>query len=534
MIGHEGRAIVWAQWRSISNYHGKFRSSRFPLTTIFAIVWYGFWAYVAFAVATMVSEADNVSLIRKAGPTALLLILVYWQVVPIMMVSTGVSLDLSRLMVYPIPHSHLFTIEVLLRVTTCAEMLLVSCGIAYGIARNPELPAAGVFAILGFAVLNLLLSSGLKDLMGRLLARKGFREAMVLTLVLIAALPQVLLATGGPRGTFSWFRGATSGVLPWGATSALAFGEANLLGVAALISWTTAAWWFSRSQFERTLRFDVLEARSSGHDRGSRTSMLDVAARFISKPFRDPFAVLLEKEIRFLTRSARFRLLFLMGFSFGLLIWLPMAFRKESDSFIRSNYLTVVSAYALMLLGEICFWNNLGLDRGAAQAYFVFPTNLATVLRAKNLAAMLFIALEIGIVAALCLLLGMPVTLGDVGEAVCATAVFASFLFSFGNLLSVRYPRAVDPAQSWKSGSMGRSQAYLLFLYPLAAAPVALAFGARFAFESTVAFYGVLALDLAIGAVFYTIALESAVKTAEADREKIVMALAHAESPAAS
>ena len=44
-----------------------------------------------------------------------------------------------------------------------------------------------------------------------------------------------------------------------------------------------------------------------------------------------------------------------MGFSFGLLIWLPLAFRggQESDGFFAQNYLTIVSAYALMLLGEV-------------------------------------------------------------------------------------------------------------------------------------------------------------------------------------
>ena len=33
--------------------------------------------------------------------------------------------------------------------------------------------------------------------------------------------------------------------------------------------------------------------------------------------------------------------------------------REDADSFFRTNYLTIVSAYALMLLGDVCFWNSL-------------------------------------------------------------------------------------------------------------------------------------------------------------------------------
>jgi hypothetical protein len=194
----------------------------------------------------------------------------------------------------------------------------------------------------------------------------------------------------------------------------------------------------------------------------------------------------------------------------------------------------VVCAYALMLLGEVCFWNNLGLDRGAVQAYFTMPVRLSTVLRSKNLAAMFFIVLELLVVSLLCTLLRMPVTFGTFIEALCVTVVLAVFLMSFGNLLSVRYPRPVDPGQSWKSGSVGRSQAYLLFLYPAAAGPIALAFGAAYAFDSRLAFYGVLLLDLLIGCVVYVIALESAVKTAEVNKEDIVLTLSKAEGPMGS
>jgi ABC-2 type transport system permease protein len=531
VIGRQALAIVWAQWRSLMNYHRRSRGNRFTLAAIFALIWYGFWVFLATAVSVTVGDPENLELFQNALPAAMFAIFIYWQIVPIIMVSSGVSLDLPRVLVYPIPHAQLFTIEVLLRVTTCIEMLLVSAGIAVGILRNPQLPVWSVLPVAVFAMFNLFVSAGLKDMLGRLMARKGFREAMVFVLVLIAALPQVLLMAGPTPGSFRWVDAFVGPGTPWGATANLALGVPERVAIPMLLLWASLAWAFGRTQFERTLRFDTAEANARGRSESRREGITDRLLQLIGRMFRDPMGALVEKEIRFLSRSPRFRLLFLMGFSFGLLIWLPMAAQREPDSFFRSNYLTVVCAYALMLLGEVCFWNSFGLDRGATQAYFTMPVSISTVLRAKNVAAMFFVFMELAMVSFFCALLGMPVTLASVAEAFAVTCVFSMFLLSFGNLLSVRYPRPVDPTQSWRSGSVGRAQAYLLFLYPAAAGPVALAYGARYAFDNPYAFYGVLLVDLLIAIVVYSIALESSVNTADETKESIVLALSKAEGP---
>ncbi|HUS07059.1 MAG TPA: hypothetical protein VMZ52_12205, partial [Bryobacteraceae bacterium] len=112
--------------------------------------------------------------------------------------------------------------------------------------------------------------------------------------------------------------------------------------------------------------------------------------------------------------------------------------------------------------------------------------------------------------------------------------VLTLYLLAIGNIFSVRNPRPVDPAQSWRNSSVGRVQAFLLLVYPIAAVPVGLAFGARYAFDSELAFYAVLALDVVVGAVFYWIAMESAVGAAEAHKEHIVAVLSRSDSPVAS
>jgi ABC-2 type transport system permease protein len=535
LIPRQSLAILWAQWRSIANYHGRsHRGHRFPFTLLFAVLWYGMWSFLAVSVMRVAADPNDLELLRRAAPSSMLLIFAYWQIVPIIMVSTGLSLDLNRLIVYPIPHAQLFSIEVMLRITTCLEMVLILIGLAVGLWLNPLVPAWAPLPVFVFGVLNLFLSTAIRDLLSRLLARRGFREVMVFVLVLLAALPQAFMVAGPPAGLRGLAAPALGSGSPWGATARLMLGSPDWLAAAMLVVWTVIAWKLGRSQFERSLRFDAPAARAAERVTGGRLRLLERVLRIPSLLFKDPLAALVEKEIRFLSRSARFRLLFLMGFSFGLIIWLPLAMRGDSDSVFRTNYLTIVSAYALMLLGEICFWNSFGMDRGAAQTYFVMPLKVSEVLIAKNLAAAFFIFLEITLIAVFCAILRMPITVLNVTEALAVTAVLTLFLLAIGNMISTRYPRPVDPSQSWRSGSMGRVQAYLLLLYPVASTPVFLAYGARYAFESDAAFYLMLSLDLMIGLVVYSIALQSSVAAADERKEDMIMALSSAQGPVGS
>ena len=76
----------------------------------------------------------------------------------------------------------LFLVEVLLRLTNGAEMLLVLGGGLIGLARNPlcggwaSAPRLLACALL-FTAFNLLLSAGVRSLLERLLARKRIRES---------------------------------------------------------------------------------------------------------------------------------------------------------------------------------------------------------------------------------------------------------------------------------------------------------------------------------------------------------------------
>ena len=502
-------------------------------TAFVGVIWYGFWIAAAFAVMLLTSSPLSTSL---SG--VFLLVFLYWQVVPVLMAATGASLDLRKLQAYPIPVTQLFGIEVMLRVTAAIEVILVLTGAGIGILRNPTLHSWNALGLLPFAAFNLMLGVGLRDTISRILARRRIREAAFFLLILCAALPQILFTRG--RG----FQGRLRALVareswpgwPWAATAELSAGTRANSGPWRLSpAWLAAAGLFSYWQFRRTIVFDA-QAASARPSTAIPAVIERLGERFFRLPsmlLGDPLGALVEKEVRFLTRSPRFRLVFLMGFTFGLLVWLPVALGRQggSQSFLGTNYLTVVSVYSLLLLSEACFWNSFGFDRSAAQIYFLAPIPFARVMIGKNLSALFFIVLEIGMIALVCGLLGMPLRPVTLAESFGVAAVISVFMLAAGNQLSIRQARAMNPAASFRSGASGRVQAILFLIYPIAFVPVGLAYLARYAFASEAAFFGVLAVDAAIGAVVYKLSLDSSVVAAEELKEQMVTALSRGEGP---
>lgn len=530
------RAILWAQWRTFLHFSPRGRTGSFLFTAAIAVIWYGIWVLGAVAVGAVMASPPPQAPLSQMIPAGLFLAFLYWQVIPILMATSGASLEVRKLMVYPIPLDQLFALEVLLRMSTGIEMLIVLSGASAGLWMNPNVPLWAPLSFVPFVLFNLFLSAGVRDLLIRIMGRKRIREVAVLLFVLLAAIPQVLLTTGAPSRMTRLIAGLPNLLLPWGATGRLAAGELSLAAVLLLSAWTLAAWWFGRWQFHRGLRFDEAAANATATAPSSRDSWIDPLYRWPAALFRDPFAALLEKELRTLARSPRFRLVFFMGFSFGLLIWLPLAFGRSSspDSFASANFLTIVSVYALLLLGDALFWNNLGFDRSAAQIYFLMPQPFTTALMAKNAAAVVFVTIEIVAVSTVCAVLRMPVTLPRIVEAAAVTAVLTLYLLALGNLGSVHQPRPMSPQHAWRANAARSFQALLLIVYPILCLPVALAFLARYAFNSELAFYAVLAVGALIGGVFYAVSLESSANAAERRREEIVATLSAGEGPVAA
>jgi ABC-2 type transport system permease protein len=534
------RAILRAQFLSMRMFRLASGRRGGAFTIVVAVFWYGFWTLLAAFAEELTSAAQLRTQIEAWLPAGLLAVFAYWQLAPLASATMGASLDLRKLLVYPAPRRSLFLVEILLRVTTCAELLLVLAGTAIGLMRNPafggwnslaRVPAAVVL----FAAFNLMLAAGLRNLIERLLSRKGIREVLALLLMLVGVLPRLLMVTGvASKRLEPLFPTAANPIWPWGAAAQCMLGlSAEARPAVTLAGWTAAAYLFGRWQFTRSLRYDFQEAQAtlaSAKDRRFGERLYRLPALVLP----DPLSAIVEKELRSLVRTPRFRLVFVMGFSFGLIVWLPMMLRgRVSHSAVSGNFLAVVSLYALFLLAQVTYGNAFGFDRSAALLYYAAPVSISRVLAGKNIAAAVFIFLEVAAVATACSLLRLGISPGQVAEAFLVTAIAALYLLGVGNLSSVNYPRPMRAQRVSAGGSAGRAQGLLFLLYPLALLPVFLAYLARYAFDNQVVFYAVLAFAGALGVAVYWMAMESAVMAARIRRETILAQLSHGEGPMA-
>ncbi len=532
-------AILRAQWLSMRL--GARRGTILSLIT--GIIWYGFWCSVSYSVHEAARVASAAALVYGL-PLGLLGICVYWQIVPILSASLGSALDMRKLLVYPAPHDQLFLVEVLLRVTTGAEMLLVLAGGASGLLQNSALGGVRgapriLAAILLYILFNLLLASGLRSLLERLLSYRRVREVLVFLMLAVVSVPRLLIVSGATPKSSGVFEPFMQMVwLPWAAAGRAVRNDSVALSLLVLVCWTVAAGWFGRRQFERNLRYDAMAAQATPL-KGAPSPASSWSERFYRLPcllFRDPLAILVEKELRSLSRTPRFRMVFVMGFSFGLMVWLPFVLGVEANrhSALAENFLIVVCVYALTLLGQVTYWNSFGFDRSAVQIYFAAPQPIVLTLVSKNIASLMFVYLEVVVLTGLTLALRVGVGPGKVLEALVVVGICGVYMLAFGNISSVRFPRALKPERVSQGGASSRFQALVFVLYPLALLPVFLAYLARYAFESQAVFVILLAFAGLLGGVLYWLGMESAVNALGKYRERILADLSQGDAPVAS
>src|SRR6185437_2089386 len=170
--------------------------------------------------------------------SGLFFVMLYWQLAPVLSAGFGASLDLHKLLAYPIPHRKLFSIEVMLRLTTCPEMLIVVSGAAIGLLRNPLYKSAdAVFIVTGallFASTNILLSAGTRHLTERLFRRSRMKEVLMVVLATVGLLPQILIFMN--MRSAALFRLAPVRIVwPWAAVAHLFLRERTVSAAAVAV-----------------------------------------------------------------------------------------------------------------------------------------------------------------------------------------------------------------------------------------------------------------------------------------------------------
>ncbi|HEX3876191.1 MAG TPA: hypothetical protein VHW24_04350 [Bryobacteraceae bacterium] len=526
-------AILRAQFLTMRLGRGRRRALR----AIPTILWYAFWVVVSLMACILAKYAEE-PMLRRYLPLAYLAVTLYWQLMPLLTASMGRSLDLKKLAMYPVPHARLFAVDTLLCFTSSIEMALVIAGGSIGLMMRWGFTAAPGVILAGiiFLAFNSLLASGTRSIIGRLMSRRRVREVVILSTTCLWVGARFFVQMGVHSKWLGPFADASRGRgYPWSAASALASG--SFFSLITLILWTLVALVFGRWQFERNLRFDVTAAQAQilRPMDSRRRKWTDLFYRLPGALWRDPLAAILEKELRSLIRTPRFRMVFVMGFTIGIVTLLPLVMSHGAAPKRPSSYfLVMVAIYALTLLGQVTYWNSFGFDGSATMFYFAAPQPMMQVFIAKNIAALIFVFLDVGIVS-------VVVTLSHLGggwqqfwETMLAIGVCSLYLFGLGNMSSVNYPRVLNAERVTRGSGSGKGQGMLLLLYPVTLLPVGLAYVARWALNSEVAFLVVLGLSAAIGGAVYWIGLDSAVIAAYRKREEMLGELSKGDGPVAA
>ena len=494
---------------------------------------------LAWGAISWFSDPDNAANFLPVLSSGLLFAMLYWQLAPVISAGFGASLDLRKLLAYPIPHGRMFTVEILLRITSCAEMPILVAGAALGLARNPLYGLKGSpFILCGgliFTATNILLAAGARYLLERLFLRTRLREAMLFLLIVAGVAPQVLIFMDA--GKSSLFRFAPSQILwPWGAVARLmlrgdfAF-STTLLSAGVALGYLAAAYAFGRWQFERSIRYDAASLKKPERDArfDDRTGVAEVFFRLPARLLPDPLAALVEKELRTFARIPRFRMAYAMSCVFGIVVFLPMLRNPRPDSFMIRNALPLMALYGLLMLGPMTYWNAFGFDRSAAQGYFCWPVRFRDALMAKNIAVAMLLIPQILMIAIVSRAARLPSSPAKLGETIVVNLIASLYWFSMGNICSVRIPRAMDPEKMNQMAN--KMQALSIWTAPVLLLPIGLAYWARAVFASELVFGAMLLVAAIIGGIFYKVGLDSAANAADRRRESILLQLSRSDGP---
>jgi len=528
------RAILWAQFLSMRPRKSSAARSSAVFSVLTGAIFYGAFGFFGWLMTLLFSSVDLSPRFPQILPAVLLFIALYWQLAPVLSASFGASIDLRKLMAYPIPRNRLYLVELVLRASTSVDVLVVVAGIAIGLIRNRLYGwAAAPFVLAGaavFAIMNILLSAGVRSLLERFFLRTRFKEVFFIVLALFGLLPQLMIMSGVKNPSVLLRYVPAQVVWPWAAAGQLMLRDNAAVSGLTAIAWLLITALFSRLQFERTLQLDGASLKKKGRDVApSDGSLSERIFRLPSRFFGDPLAALIEKELRTLSRIARFRMVYGMSCFFGLFLFAPALRHRNTDSAFLQYALPVMAVYGLLVLGQISYWNSFGFDRSAAQGYFCWPIRFRDALIAKNITVMALIFPQILLVSLVAHAFHVPSSPGKILETFAVATIAALFWFGLGNMFSVRMPRAMDPDKMNQMSN--KLQALTILAAPFVLLPIVLAYWARSVFGNEFVFAGILALAAVLGTIFYGIALDSAVETARTNREPMLLELSRSDGP---
>ena len=179
------------------------------------------------------------------------------------------------------------------------------------------------------------------------------------------------------------------------------------------------------------------------------------------------------------------------------------------------------------------YWNCFGFDRSAALFYFAAPRVHGPGADGQEYRSLIFIYLEVLVLSAVTVVLRMGIGGRQIVETLRGDGDLLGVHAGVGKCIVGELSAAVASGAGLTRVRRGIS-GILVFALSVGAGPRGLAYLARYAFQSQLAFAAVLGLAAVIAAVLYKISLDSAVATATLRREFMMGELTKGEGPLVS
>jgi ABC-2 type transport system permease protein len=383
------------------------------------------------------------------------LVLLFWQLFPVMATAFTESIDASSLLRFPLNYPSYFVVRLMYGALDIATALGLSwsVGLFIGITvARPKLAPWTAVVMLVFAAFNILLARMIFVWIEHWLSRRRSREVLgVIFLLMMIGFQTAgpLLGRFGKRPASQRLQALVrlipaERLLPPGLASSSLGNALPGIGFSAtgslllLLLYATVVFTF----LDRRLRAQYRGENPPGAGKARLEKDHVVRSSWRLPGIPAPIAAVYEKELRYFSRSGPMLFTLIMPLIMVFILWGGRkGFLQNQSGFV----FPIGAAYCLLILTNIVY-NSFGGDGGGIQFFFVSPASFRQILIAKNLAQLSILLLDMFI-----LWLGVRVIFTPPRLRVLlltlAWYLFAAPLnFMAGNLLSIYTPKRIDYA----------------------------------------------------------------------------------------
>ena len=383
------------------------------------------------------------------------IILLFWQLFPVMASTLTQTLDASTLLRFPLSYRTYFLIRMVYGSLDIATALgfCWSLGMLVGIsAARLSLAPWALLAIAVFVLFNLLLARTIFAWIEHWLSRRRSREVMAVVFLLMMVGFQVIgpaLGRYSKRPTpqrlhaitrFAFLeRGLPPGLIALSLADAANGREPSGL----LLMGVTAAYCLGV--------LSLLHLRLHEQFRGENPADSGASAAvrerdFAARPgwklplFSAPVSAVFEKELRYFSRSGPMLFTLIMPVVMIFVLW---GGRKSLLGYQSGFVFPVGAAYCLLIMTNIVY-NSFGGDASGTQFFFFSPVSFRQIVAGKNLAQLVVLVLEILILWMGVSFIFTPPKPSYLVLTLAWYLLAAPVNFAAGNLLSVYSPKRID------------------------------------------------------------------------------------------